>query len=455
MYQNQNYMGSYGGGLSNASMLQPMPASHSRMIQPQDDMFDEDAFERAFDEAREQMMLEEQDAQAPLNGKEPQGFLTPSDRLEEMAAAKSVQEGLDTQSRSRSDLDIYPYLALLRVRLFQCIAGNSEQATHEAALYVSLLEQHPVENLNTSQLQIFASLFANIHPESMPFESRYALSKRADELNRRYAKELRSRPDAIETPGFQLSQLYFDTLHRLDRTELGMPPTIAVATDVEMRSDVAMRLSDLNKLPIEERVYQAISRENTQPSTTAEPDILEMELSLASALVDQPFQEQLGAQDNWSRLWNITQHVNSMPETVEARDIMESLRQTEPSTVNRMSSMPQTTGYANLESSMLTQSQNDLDMLGQDVSLEQDHVMLNREDPVQEDQTKLDQDRQRNDDDELARTASDLLDKVSDNKTTKFQNSTFLGLMRKLKDREVRVEGDKMVEVSTVTLIRA
>lgn len=58
---------------------------------------------------------------------------------------------------------------------------------------------------------------------------------------------------------------------------------------------------------------------------------------------------------------------------------------------------------------------------------------------------------QQNRDDELAQTAADLLAKVSDNKTSKFQNSAFLGLMRKLADHQVKVEGDKMVEVSQVS----
>jgi hypothetical protein len=49
--------------------------------------------------------------------------------------------------------------------------------------------------------------------------------------------------------------------------------------------------------------------------------------------------------------------------------------------------------------------------------------------------------------DELARTAGRLLDSVKDNQSQKFQESTFLSLMRRIRDREVTVEGDKMVEV--------
>ena len=58
---------------------------------------------------------------------------------------------------------------------------------------------------------------------------------------------------------------------------------------------------------------------------------------------------------------------------------------------------------------------------------------------------------QRAEDDALAATAKELLEKVEHNHSEKFRNSQFLGLMRKLRDREVRVEGDKMVETVSAT----
>ena len=51
--------------------------------------------------------------------------------------------------------------------------------------------------------------------------------------------------------------------------------------------------------------------------------------------------------------------------------------------------------------------------------------------------------------DELARTAGQLLDNLKHDQSQKFQNSAFLALMRQLRDKEVRVEGDKMVDVSS------
>lgn len=55
------------------------------------------------------------------------------------------------------------------------------------------------------------------------------------------------------------------------------------------------------------------------------------------------------------------------------------------------------------------------------------------------------------DDDALAATAQELLEKVEHNQTEKFRNSQFLGLMRKLRDREVKVRGEEMVETVSTT----
>ena len=49
-------------------------------------------------------------------------------------------------------------------------------------------------------------------------------------------------------------------------------------------------------------------------------------------------------------------------------------------------------------------------------------------------------------DDELARTAAVLLESVKDETNPKFQNSQFLGLMKQLRDGEIVVEGNQMVE---------
>ncbi|KAK9314220.1 hypothetical protein V1524DRAFT_433839 [Lipomyces starkeyi] len=53
---------------------------------------------------------------------------------------------------------------------------------------------------------------------------------------------------------------------------------------------------------------------------------------------------------------------------------------------------------------------------------------------------------QQEDDDGLAAIASELLESLKSNQTQKFKDSTFLALMRRLRDKEVVVQGNKMVE---------
>ncbi|RHZ56756.1 protein pex20 [Aspergillus thermomutatus] len=50
--------------------------------------------------------------------------------------------------------------------------------------------------------------------------------------------------------------------------------------------------------------------------------------------------------------------------------------------------------------------------------------------------------------DDLARTAGQLLDSVSHDQSEKFRQSNFLALMRRIRDREVQIEGDEFRETS-------
>ncbi len=67
---------------------------------------------------------------------------------------------------------------------------------------------------------------------------------------------------------------------------------------------------------------------------------------------------------------------------------------------------------------------------------------------IQQDSSEMLKGEGGNDADELARTAGQLLDNLKHDQSRKFQESSFLSLMRQLRDREVRVEGDLLVEVS-------
>jgi hypothetical protein len=59
------------------------------------------------------------------------------------------------------------------------------------------------------------------------------------------------------------------------------------------------------------------------------------------------------------------------------------------------------------------------------------------------------------DPDALARTAAHLLNSVSSNTSSKFANSEFLSLMRQLRDKEVKVDGDNIVGTNSEAQVQA
>ncbi|CAZ80276.1 unnamed protein product [Tuber melanosporum] len=67
---------------------------------------------------------------------------------------------------------------------------------------------------------------------------------------------------------------------------------------------------------------------------------------------------------------------------------------------------------------------------------------------VVEEPPKQEESNQDKDCDDLSRTAGNLLTSLQNNQSQKFRESNFLALMRRLRDREVKVEGDGLVEIS-------
>ena len=81
-------------------------------------------------------------------------------------------------------------------------------------------------------------------------------------------------------------------------------------------------------------------------------------------------------------------------------------------------------------------------------------VLLNRlVDPERLGSDTIPENSHDNDADDLARTAGQLLDNLKHDQSQKFRDSSFLSLMRKIRDREVQVEGDELVDVSTFPII--
>lgn len=77
-----------------------------------------------------------------------------------------------------------------------------------------------------------------------------------------------------------------------------------------------------------------------------------------------------------------------------------------------------------------------------------DHRRIGSDRILDEAQKMGEEGKEADDGEELARTAGQLLENVKGDQSQKFQQSNFLSLMRQLRDKEVRVEGDKLVDVS-------
>ncbi|KAL9069472.1 MAG: hypothetical protein Q9161_005523 [Pseudevernia consocians] len=77
-----------------------------------------------------------------------------------------------------------------------------------------------------------------------------------------------------------------------------------------------------------------------------------------------------------------------------------------------------------------------------------DHSRIGSDRILDEAQKSGEEGEETDDAEELARTAGQLLESVKGDQSQKFQESNFLSLMRQLRDKEVRVEGDKLVDVS-------
>lgn len=80
-----------------------------------------------------------------------------------------------------------------------------------------------------------------------------------------------------------------------------------------------------------------------------------------------------------------------------------------------------------------------------------DHSRIGSDRILDEAQKRGEEGKDADDAEELARTAGQLLENVKGDQSQKFQESNFLFLMRQLRDREVRVEGDKLVDVSILS----
>ena len=224
------------------------------------------------------------------------------------------------------------------------------------------------------------------------------------------------------------------------------------ATDAEMRADIETSLASLSEMSLQDRVFSAVprSREFDERELAQFPKMREIVMAEANITAqqagDMDLLNQVMENDNpWLYLLDATTQARYMPEALEAAEFAISGDQ-EQSNLDTLQTDSVRIMQQAIHQPFTHEMQQPLQQpFAHNTNLMQDTVIA----PAIAEEQQINQESQPQDDEELAKTAGELLEKISGNQTTKFQNSAFLGLMRKLRDREVRVDGDKMVEVSS------
>ena len=318
--------------------------------------------------------------------------------------------------------------------MYQSLSNPTEQSMHQFALLMSLLEEHDFDFITPQQAALFMPLFQTVLHRDLPYASRYNLESRADNFI-----EYFDVPVELAEKEQQIRDGYAEALKGRVLSNHLVDTTRSAATDEEMRADLEMQLSKLNGLPQDSKVFQAIPKElNEQMGRQRlEPEafeVLQSEVSLAMSMPsslefmgDVSSQEMLQNPYQW--LWSMSDHARTDAEIMVARANADSIQAVVPMTEQEMAAGlrgPSEDMLENVESGFYDEAL-DARMTDEQVQDARDEMQRN--------------------DDALAQTAGELLDKVADNQSTKFQKSSFLDLMRRLRDREARVEGEKIVEV--------
>ncbi|KAK6008036.1 hypothetical protein QM012_004850 [Aureobasidium pullulans] len=427
-----------------APRAQPFQQQQQQQQHLPQDQFDEAAFEAAFDAALQDAAVE-QDA--------------------------SMQENqhLETFDFDSFLPDIYPHLPLFRLALADALVANTDESLHKAAKIVGLLIQHP-QTMDPVQAMLFRPLLSALNdPKRTLFSQRYGYEPALNEMLDGLAQQTENSRLDIDASTERLLASYADLLWQRTESNHLQPTNVPRAADNahwlerffrEEDSSSAQNITQHSaKLLTEGFNRQVISN----PQSQALGRVLNMEYEVYSkrpALSAFFVQQPASAQEREATLFNMMDHVLNAPETVEAleavipqqafRDYEHQLRLLEQQT-RKTHSIQEVNGteQGHAETPVM-QSSRELDatedLLG---SAFEDGLSRDLANEQAERQRQEQRELDRQNDDELAQTAANLLERVSDNQTSKFKNSAFLGLMRQLADREIRVEGDKMVPTHT------
>lgn len=395
------------------------------------DHFDEAAFERAFDAAMEDVM-QEQEQDQEIKGK-----------------------GVEQPPPSK--MDWYPHLPVLRIALLKAVLNGSDRSLHDAALLVHQLVQHTPSQIDPVQAMLLQPVLYRLADTSRSaFTQRYGEKLHIESLNNMIT-DLAARAQVNPT-NEKLLAAYADSLWGRDQTDhledFHQDPAEDNLWRERFKYDVdaiqqrhvsdttlhQLDRSDLNHLPDPQSILRVLNLE-AEAFKDRHPDAAQFQYDTTN-----PASIRM-------ELFNMARAARQEPELVEAigessilgGDFTAQAAHQEYKAQLRMLERQNMDAQAMHEQSYVkTESIDPEEMIFHDNDAT---TGMLREEAHPQETTEEQQQQSRREDDELAQTAADLLTKISDNKTDKFKNSAFLGLMRKLADREVRVEGDKMVVV--------
>ncbi|KAF1356131.1 hypothetical protein BDV97DRAFT_392 [Delphinella strobiligena] len=436
---NQSFM----PGIPRAQFQAPLQQSQS--IQAAKDDFDDAAFQAAFDSAMEDAFHAQE--QQPES--------------KEAEVAEEAEEGARTDKA-----DIYPEMPLIRLALLKAIMDGTDHSLHEAALFVNHLTHYRLNHIDPFQAMLLRPIIIRLADQSRSnFAQRYHFTALLPVLANKCQEAEKKVPITRETE--RLLAAYADCLWGRDLSN-HLQTTQDDAQDEEYwRISLEESMDNTND---ENPTTQALNmlRETNLYGFPAEGGMRRVQdLEFDAYRARHHFPASLTAQsgDPQNQLFHMAQtlsedsrvheaikslSVNINPEHavedyVTQRDLLEQA-QKQPSwmeTQQELNSLVQ----QNRERVMMSSAEERQAMLDGINRIQTPQETIR---PMEDEQTpQQQQDQPTRADDELAQTAADLLDKISHERSSKFQNSAFLGLMRKLADREVKVEGDKMVEVST------
>jgi len=414
-------------------------ASHQQHL-PQD-QFDEAAFEAAFDAALQDASMDHD-------------------------SAMQQDDQPDSFDFDSFLPDIYPHLPLFRLALANALITNTDESLHRAAKVVNLLIQHP-PTMDPVQAMLLRPLLSALNdPKRTLFRERYCYEPALDDMLDGLARQSENTRLGIDAQTEQLLASYADLLWQRTESNHLQPSNVPRSADNaywlenffrEEDSIAAQNITQYStKLLTESFNRQIIS----DPHFQALSRVLDLEYEVYSrrpALANIATQRPVSDQERETMLFDMMEHILAAPETVEALEAVSSHALGDQQTQFRLSGQQRERMLERQRAleqeharNPMTHVSRELPITAEDIieSVEEDalpDVMDEESEQQRRDQKELD----RQNDDELAQTAANLLERVSDNQTSKFKNSAFLGLMRQLADREVRVEGDKMVPVST------